>query len=73
MANANSPIATMDFSDAKWIHGSAQVANGISEGVPGTAMLPLKSLHNPKEIRTYRPTASLRQEPEGKGAAPSQN
>jgi mono/diheme cytochrome c family protein len=44
MADGNSPLEPMNFTDGKWIHGSKpeEVAKVITEGVPTTAMLPFK-------------------------------
>jgi len=44
MADGNSPIEPMNFTDGKWAHGSKpeEVAKVITEGVPSTAMLPFK-------------------------------
>ncbi len=52
MADGNSPLEPMNFTDAKWIHGSkrVEVAKVISEGVPGTAMLAFKSQLTPEEV-----------------------
>ncbi len=52
MADGKSPLAPMDLTDGKWIHGSnpAQVAKVISEGAPGTAMLAFKDLLTAKQI-----------------------
>ena len=45
MADGDSPIEPMNFTDGKWIHGSKPeaVAKVIAEGVPATAMLPFKA------------------------------
>ena len=52
MADGDSPIEPMNFTDGKWIHGSKPeaVAKVIAEGVPGTAMLPFKAQLTPAEI-----------------------
>jgi mono/diheme cytochrome c family protein len=52
MADGNSPLEPLNFADAKWIHGDKidDLAKIISEGAPGTAMLPFKSLLTPEEI-----------------------
>jgi mono/diheme cytochrome c family protein len=44
MADGNSPLEPLNFVDAAWKHGSTvkEIAKVISEGVPGTAMLPFK-------------------------------
>jgi mono/diheme cytochrome c family protein len=53
MADGNSPLEPLNFADAKWIHGDKveDLAKIISEGAPGTAMLPFKSLLTPEEIQ----------------------
>jgi mono/diheme cytochrome c family protein len=52
MADGNAPIAAMNFADGKWIHGSkpAEVEKVISDGAPGTAMLPFKAQFTPEQI-----------------------
>ena len=52
MADGNSPIEDMNFADGKWKHGSkvAEVAKVITEGAPGTAMLPFKEQLTEAEI-----------------------
>jgi mono/diheme cytochrome c family protein len=44
MADGNSPLEPLNFADAAWKHGSSvtEIAKVISEGVPGSAMLPFK-------------------------------
>ena len=44
MAEGDSPLEPMSFTDGKWKHGSKpeEVAKVIAEGVPATAMLPFK-------------------------------
>ena len=44
MADGDSPLEPMNFTDGKWRHGSKpeEVAKTITEGVPTTAMLPFK-------------------------------
>lgn len=44
MADGNSPLEPLNFVDATWKHGSSvkEIAKVISEGVPGSAMLPFK-------------------------------
>ena len=53
MADGNSPLEPLNFSDGKWIHGDKieDIAKIISEGAPGTAMLPFKSQLTPEEIQ----------------------
>ena len=53
MADGNSPLEPLNFADAKWIHGDKveDLVKVISEGAPGTAMLPFKSLLTPEEIQ----------------------
>ena len=48
----NSPIEQMNFADGVWKHGSSlkDLANTISEGVPGTAMMSFKTQFTPSEI-----------------------
>lgn len=45
MADGNSPLEPLNFTDGKWTHGSKpeEVAKVITEGVPTTAMLPFNS------------------------------
>jgi len=52
LADGNSALEPMNFSDGKWTHGSkpADVAKVITEGVPTTAMLPFKAQLTPAEI-----------------------
>ena len=52
MADGNSPLEPLNFIDGKWTHGSSveDIAKVISEGAPGTAMLPFKSQLTPEEI-----------------------
>jgi len=53
MADGNSPLEPLNFADAKWTHGDKveDIAKIISEGAPGTAMLPFKSQLTPEEIQ----------------------
>jgi mono/diheme cytochrome c family protein len=53
MADGNSPLEQLNFSDGKWIHGDRieDLAKVIGEGAPGTAMLPFKSQLTPEEIQ----------------------
>jgi cytochrome c oxidase cbb3-type subunit 3 len=52
LADGNSPLEPMNFSDSKWTHGSKpeEVAKVITDGVPTTAMLPFKAQLTPAEI-----------------------
>jgi len=52
MADGNAALEPMNFADGKWRHGSSvqQVAKTISEGVPGTAMMPFKTRFSQQEI-----------------------
>ena len=52
MADGNSPLEPLNFADGKWIHGDKveDIAKIISEGAPGTAMLPFQSQLTPEEI-----------------------
>jgi cytochrome c oxidase cbb3-type subunit 3 len=53
MADGNSPLEPLNFTDGKWIHGDKveDLAKIISEGAPGTAMLPFQSQLTPEEIQ----------------------
>jgi len=53
MADGNSPLEPLNFADGKWVHGDKveDIAKIISEGAPGTAMLPFKSQLTPEEIQ----------------------
>ena len=52
LADGNSPVKEMNFTDGEWIHGSklADVVKVIEEGVPGKAMLPFKEQLSKEEI-----------------------
>jgi mono/diheme cytochrome c family protein len=52
MADGDSPLEPMNFTDGKWIHGSKPeaVAKVIAEGAPATAMLPFKDQLTPDQI-----------------------
>jgi mono/diheme cytochrome c family protein len=52
MADGNAAMEPMNFVDGKWRHGSSvkEIAKVISEGVPGTAMMPFKTRFNEQEI-----------------------
>ena len=51
-ATGAAPLEPLNFADGKWTHGSrpAEIARVITEGVPGTAMLPFKDKLTPQEI-----------------------
>ena len=53
MADGNSPLEPLNFADGKWIHGDKveDLVKIITEGAPGTAMLPFKSQLTPEEIQ----------------------
>jgi mono/diheme cytochrome c family protein len=53
MADGNSPLEPLNFVDGTWKHGDSvkQIAGIISEGVPGSAMLPFKSQMTPAEVQ----------------------
>ena len=52
MADGNAALEPMNFVDGKWKHGSSvkQVAATITNGVPGTAMMPFKGRFSEQEI-----------------------
>jgi mono/diheme cytochrome c family protein len=52
MPDGNAAIPNMNFVDGKWLHGStpAQLAKVITNGVPGTAMMPFKERFSDAEI-----------------------
>jgi aldose sugar dehydrogenase len=52
LADGNSPVAAMNFANGEWKHGTtvAELSKVISEGVPGTAMLPFKAQLSEEEI-----------------------
>jgi mono/diheme cytochrome c family protein len=53
MPDGNSPLEPLNFVDGTWKHGDSvkQIAGVISEGVPGSAMLPFKSQMTPAEVQ----------------------
>jgi mono/diheme cytochrome c family protein len=53
LADGNSPLPPLNFTDGEWKHGSSikEIAGVISEGVPGTAMLPFKTQIDPPKIQ----------------------
>lgn len=53
MADGDSPLEPLNFTDALWKHGSAsaKVAGVIAKGVPGTAMLPFDAKLTPAEVQ----------------------
>lgn len=52
MADGNAAMEPMNFVDGKWRHGSSikDIVKVISEGIPGTAMMPFKTRFNEQEI-----------------------
>ncbi len=48
----NSPIPNMNFADGVWLHGSSikELMNTITNGVPGTAMMPFKGQFTEGEV-----------------------
>lgn len=52
MADGNTALEPMNLADGKWRHGSSvkEIARVISEGVPGTAMMPFKARFSEAEI-----------------------
>lgn len=69
----DSPMPTMSFNDGEWLHGSStkEIVKTISEGVPGTAMLPQKGRFTPEEIlelaklvRSFDPTLKPEKAPD---------
>ena len=61
----DSPLPPMSLNDGEWLHGSStkEIVKTITEGVPGTAMLPNKDklteeeiLELAKLVRSFDPT-----------------
>lgn len=52
MADGNAALEPMNLADGKWRHGTSvkEIARVISEGVPGTAMMPFKARFSEEEI-----------------------
>ena len=52
MADGNAALKPMNFADGEWKHGTkvADLAKVISDGVPGTAMMPFKTRFSEQEI-----------------------
>ena len=52
MPDGNAAIPQMNFADGKWIHGTTpkQLAQVITNGVPGTAMMAFKDRFSDQEI-----------------------
>ena len=52
MADGNAALKPMNFADGEWKHGTTAqaLAKVISEGVPGTAMMPFKTRFSQHEI-----------------------
>lgn len=50
--DGNSPLPNMSFADGVWKHGTTvkEMVTTISNGVPGTAMMPFKTQFTPEEI-----------------------
>lgn len=50
--DGNSPLPNMSFADGVWKHGTTvkEMVATISNGVPGTAMMPFKTQFTPEEI-----------------------
>jgi mono/diheme cytochrome c family protein len=53
MVDGNSPLEPLNFTDGVWKHGDSikQIATVITEGVPGSAMLPFKTQITPSEVQ----------------------
>ena len=53
MAEGNAALEPMNLADGKWRHGTSvkEIAKVISEGVPGTAMMPFKTRFSEEEIQ----------------------
>ena len=53
LADGNSPLPLMNFTDGVWKHGDSlkEIEAVISEGVPGTAMLPFKTQVTPAQVK----------------------
>ena len=52
MADGNAALEPMNFADGKWRHGTTvkELAKVISDGVPGTAMMPFQARFTQAEI-----------------------
>jgi len=52
MADGNAALKPMNFADGEWKHGTtvADLAKVITNGVPGTAMMPFKTRFSQQEI-----------------------
>jgi mono/diheme cytochrome c family protein len=52
MADGNAALEPMNFADGKWRHGTTvkELVKVISDGVPGTAMLPFKTRFTQAEM-----------------------
>jgi mono/diheme cytochrome c family protein len=73
-ADGSSQLPDMSFTDGVWKHGSSEeeVAKTITEGVPGTAMMPFESQLSQEEIkalakyvRQFDPKLSGEEKPKG--------
>jgi len=53
MADGDSPLEPLNFTDGLWKHGSApaKVAGVIAKGVPGSAMLAFDSKLTPRQVQ----------------------
>ena len=53
LADGNSPLPIMNFADGIWKRGDSlkEIEAVISEGVPGTAMLPFKTQVTPEQVK----------------------
>jgi cytochrome c oxidase cbb3-type subunit III len=78
MADGNAALEPMNFADGKWRHGTSvkELAKVISDGVPGTAMMPFKTKFSPGEIvalakyvRTFDKSLKATSAPKKKAAA----
>ena len=52
MADGNAALKPMNFADGEWKHGTTvqDLAKVITDGVPGTAMMPFKTRFSEQEI-----------------------
>jgi len=52
MADGKAALQPMNLADGQWRHGTSvkEIAKVISEGVPGTAMMPFKTRFSEEEI-----------------------
>ena len=78
MADGNAAIKQMNFADGEWKHGtsSKELATVITNGVPGTAMMPFKGRLSEAEIlelAKYVRKFDKKLKPEGDEAKPGAN